>query len=277
LREEYINRGEHMNSNGKTPNIKYTAHIDELISRYDSFLCLKEKSIFEYDNESIRNFISNGYHAEKHSRYVWDVSGIQYFDRCQKVSILNAIFIGKTGYGKSSLLNYILGKNIFAVNDISACTKEVDMAVFRMGLNEQYYISFADLPGMGESKKADSEYFDSYRKMLLSSECVVYTLRADQRDYSIDELVFQQLFPNEDEKSKVIIALNFADKIEPLTRDGEITEEQAEALEEKITQIETIFKIESYKIFPCSARTGYGVSSLVNEITDLLEMNVFDE
>jgi len=54
--------------------------------------------------------------------------------------------------------------------------------------------------------------------MLNKSNCVVYLIRADHRDFRIDLECFKALFEmeNENEKSKVILALNYADKIEPV-------------------------------------------------------------
>ena len=75
----------------------------------------------------------------------------------------------------------------------------------------------------------------------------------------------------------VIIALNCADKIEPVNRKGEITEAQKEALEEKCDSIESILSVPSYRIFPCSAHTGYGMEELVSCIEDQLELCVYDK
>ena len=38
---------------------------------------------------------------------------------------VQVMFIGKTGYGKSTTLNRIVGKDVFDTDDISSCTKEL--------------------------------------------------------------------------------------------------------------------------------------------------------
>ena len=138
------------------------------------------------------------------------------------------------------------------------------------------YLALFDFPGIGESEQADHKYMAWYADLVKDSPCIVYILRADQRDYSIDERAFEKLF-FEDTLDNVIIALNCADKIEPVNRSGIITEAQKEALEEKRYSIESILSVPSYRIFPCSAHTGYGIEELVGCIEDQLEFCVYDK
>ena len=112
---------------------------------------------------------------------------------------------------------------------------------------------------------------------MASSLCVVYVLRADQRDYSIDQAVFRQLFSTED-KNKIIIALTFADKIEPWNRGAELSDEQLASLEKKSASIEKLFGIDSYNIFPCCSQTGYGINKLIDELILTMSLgHLYDE
>lgn len=260
-----------------TINLKYTAQIDSLIQRFPCFSGLKNKQFWEYDNNALQDFI-HGTRPDvpKDMRYRWNVPQMSFFDYQKQISILPAIFIGKTGYGKSSLLNYIIDKPLFPIDDVKPCTQEIDAAIFRLGPNPFYYFALSDLPGVGESEQADKRYMDWYTGMIDCSPSIVYVLRADQRDFSIDERAFEKLFQNEENLDKVIIALNFADKIEPINRGIELSDAQLEALEVKQEKISDIFSIETYRIFPCCAHTGYGVEELVTEMIDDLELCTFD-
>lgn len=248
-------------------NIKHTGSIDELIKRNDRFCKLQDKAIFEYSLEDIRALVDGERaYISKHDWYRWQTPQTQFFEYQKEVSLVTAMFIGKTGYGKSSLLNAILGFDLFPTDDIRVCTTEMDAAIYRLGKSPKYYLSLCDLPGVGENENADKNYMVWYTELMASSPCVVYVLRADQRDYSIDQVVFRKLFSTKEDRNKVIIALTFADKIEPWNRGTELSNEQLESLEKKSASIEELFGIDSYNIFPCCSQTGYGINELIDEL-----------
>lgn len=240
--------------------IKDKQSIDALIQRFQSFQSLKNATVWEYD-------IRDG-DLYQHERFRW------IYDRKQIV-LLQTMFIGKTGYGKSSLINSIIGRGVFQIDEIKSCTKELDTALYNLGLDNKYYLALSDLPGVGESRKADVQYQNWYKKMIRHSSCIVYVLRADQRDFSIDEDIFAKLFYTEKLRENIVIALNFADKIEPISRNGRISEAQRRALENKIEIIRDKFNV--YSVVPCSAKSGEGISHLVEEIMDNLDLCVYAE
>lgn len=260
-------------------NLKHIAPIDELIHLHPNFSELKGKSVWEYDTDTLQDYFSGAWAtAPKSDTYRWEVPYTSFFGYQDQAAILPVMFIGKTGYGKSSLLNRIVGADIFPIDDIRPCTKEIDAAVYRLRECPSHFLTLCDLPGVGESERADRQYMEWYSGLLECSPCVVYVLRAGQRDFSVDERVFRTLFRSEETRDKVIIALSHADKIEPVNRRGtEISEAQVEALEKKADTVSESFSVPFYRIFPYCVHTGYGVNDLVNEISDDLEMCVFDE
>lgn len=175
------------------------------------------------------------------------------------------IFIGKTGYGKSTTVNSIFGKNIMRTSDVSACTRECNSIDYEISKNN--YVSFADLPGIGEDAAKDSEYLDLYRSFIDLSTTIIYILRADTRDYSIDESAFRKLFSDPAQKSKVVIGLNCCDKIEPINRKQCFgpTAEQEKNINGKITFLREKFKPKN-KIVPYSAATGWNINLLIDEM-----------
>ena len=128
---------------GLTLYVKSKSNISVLIQRFSAFSGLKNKAVWEYD--------IHGEDLSRHNRFRWDYSGRQ-------IIMLQTMFIGKSGYGKSSLINSIIGADAFQIDEVKACTKELDTALFRMGQDEKTYLAFSDLPGVGESRMADIQY-----------------------------------------------------------------------------------------------------------------------
>lgn len=225
-------------------SIKYQSSIGKLISLRSAFGGLR------------------GRKPIRHLSQRWSKNGDYNYDT-------QVIFIGKTGYGKSTALNSILRKNIFESSDIYGCTREMQSAEFEFpGTNGKSCFSIADLPGLGESPEHDTEYFELYRKAVNNAHIAVYFLRADQRDYSVDLKVFSELFNTAQTQSNVLIALNAVDKVEPLDRNRYfyLTDTQNRNLEVKKTDIASKFGVKYSSIFNISSVEDYGLDVLVEAI-----------
>lgn len=182
---------------------------------------------------------------------------------------LQVVFLGKSGYGKSSLVNALSGLPAMATSDVEACTRAAQSVEY--ALRPGNFLSLADLPGLGESQQRDAEYLALYRQILAKADVVVYTLRADCRDYSIDQQAFAQLF-SAGQQSKIILALNGCDKIEPLQRSGcssAPSHAQLQNITRKIADLRSIFP-GMPRVVPCSAATGWNLGVLSEQITQLL-------
>lgn len=175
---------------------------------------------------------------------------------------VDCIFLGKTGYGKSTALNALIGSSVFETSAISACTREVHCADFSINKKDNTWFSLGDLPGVGENIKKDKKYILWYTAYLEACAAAVYILRADQRDFSVDMDVFENVV----RKSgiPVLIGLNYCDKIEPLNRvlPFEPSEKQKKNLSEKITSVQEIFKMPKQDIIPFSAGAGWNMNAL---------------
>lgn len=236
---------------GLSVQINYQTKIKELSSRYKEL-----------------NFL-DGITLQESNSISWNRNGTTTYD-------LQVIFIGKTGYGKSSTLNSIIGKNVFETSDVEACTKALYSAEYHMNDYKPYYFSLCDLPGVGESKEADKQYYEWYRDILLKSHCVVYILRADQRDFAIDEILFKEMFKNNEEKKKVIIALNFADKVEPINRNKEflLTSQQIENINRKVDTISRLFGMSKDNIIYYSAAENFNINNLISKVSKVIRRNI---
>lgn len=179
-------------------------------------------------------------------------------------------FFGKSGYGKSSTINAFFGDSILKTSDVAACTIQCDCLDFK--INDDYFLSFSDFPGIEESEYKDKEYLEIYKNFLDSSSIVVYVLRADMRDYAIDEHAFQSIFPNDHDRKKVIFAINCCDKIEPISRVYSKTpsQEQIININKKIKSLEKTFKPHN-PIVPYSAQTMWNMDVLAEAIVKVAE------
>lgn len=187
---------------------------------------------------------------------------------------IQVIAIGKSGYGKSTTLNQLVGEAVFETNAIAGCTREMQSAEYRFPTKEaQCHFSLADLPGIGEHPELDKQYIQLYRDAIAKAHSVIYFLRADQRDYVIDQWAFAQLFNTDAERRKVIIALNAVDKIEPLNRSQPfaLTAEQIQSLRLKRHTICQQFAVCEDQIVTLSATEQHNLDGLVDRLADVLQ------
>jgi small GTP-binding protein len=182
---------------------------------------------------------------------------------------LMVVAMGKTGYGKSTTLNTLLGEEAFATSDISGCTRKLQSVEYRFcAPDDHYYCSFADLPGLGEDRALDADYYPLYRDTLRCAQVVLYFVRADQRDYTVDQRAFKELVQASESGSKVILVLNAVDKIEPLSRVLPFapSAQQNLALKEKIDVLSGVFGLPRSSIIPVSGTQGFNLDALASAI-----------
>lgn len=184
---------------------------------------------------------------------------------------LQVIFIGKSGYGKSSLVNALIGKDVMQTSDVEACTRTGQCSDFL--IRPGNYLSFTDVPGIGESEARDKEYMPMYELFIKKSDAIVYVLRADTRDYSIDSAAFSKIdsLRQAVQKGKVIIALNCCDKIEPMPprHHRHLSNEQYQAIFQKVEWIERLFP-GIRTVVPCSTALSWNIDLLANNISQTL-------
>lgn len=175
------------------------------------------------------------------------------------------LFIGKSGYGKSSTINALTGHNTMQTSDIEACTKDAFTAEYSLNAQKTRYLSFCDLPGIAESEKTDNEYLALYENMLYHCFCIVYVLRADMRDYTRDLALFREkLSPY---RARIVIAINCADKAEPTSREStDLTGEQIDNLERKRSSVSQIFHMPKEQVIYYSARERINLDVLMHQI-----------
>lgn len=238
-------------SNGLTLHIKKTDDIDYMIRRFPVF-------------SSLRGATVRASGIGRYSDYIWNYNENGVFK--EKQVLLQVMVIGQTGYGKSTLLNSIIGENIFQTDDVVSCTKELNTAKFKLSSANSHYLALSDLPGIGESAIADAKYMEWYKGMLKASSCIVYTLNVDKRSYEPDERVFKEVLIDSSIRNRLIIALTCADKAGNNRKSDDITPEQMDTINRKIAEIKKLKLLADLPVIPCSGKTGWNVDALVKEI-----------
>lgn len=188
---------------------------------------------------------------------------------------LTLVVMGKSGYGKSTTLNKLVGESLFQTSDIAACTRSMQSVDYQMCADSgDHYLSIADLPGLGENPERDEEYVALYASVLAKSQLVLYLLRADQRDFSIDRWAFSRLFPTVAARQKVLLAVNAIDKIEPLNRSRPfaLSAEQSANVERRVRAVAKEFGVLPSRVHAYSAAEDVGIDQLCSAIcTQLLK------
>lgn len=188
------------------------------------------------------------------------------------VKILNILFIGQTGTGKSTTINRITGGEYMLTSDVMCCTKEMNSISYE--IDDDIFISFCDMPGLGENSDADRKYKEWYSMMYGSADCVVYMLSADKRDLAIDQEEFRKL--SSLKADKIFIGINCVDKIPPITRGVFLkpTPTQQENINRKNEDVARQMETSIFNIVDFSAMEGYNLNELKERICETILQNL---
>jgi predicted GTPase len=108
--------------------------------------------------------------------------------------------MGQTGVGKSSLINALFNTQL-KTDPIRPCTKEIERVVLRGKSGHELW--FYDLPGIGESDKADTQYLATYRQMLMDSDIALWAIHADNRSVAFDLDALHRILGSTDKAHQV--------------------------------------------------------------------------
>lgn len=179
--------------------------------------------------------------------------------------------MGKTGAGKSSLINALFQSRLSSVSNVSGCTRQAQR--YSMTMNN-HTLTFVDLPGLGESIERDKEYHQLYRNLLPELDLIIWVLKADDRAWSSDEQCYRFLTEQCGyQPNRFLFVLNQADKIEPCRQWDEQrhqpSPEQAANLELKQQAVITAFK-PHHPVMTVSAAEGYQLTELAEQLIQAL-------
>ncbi|MGO2334688.1 GTPase family protein [Providencia sp.] len=179
--------------------------------------------------------------------------------------------MGKTGAGKSSLINALFQSPLSPVSNISGCTRQVQR--FSMTMNS-HTLTFIDLPGVGESLERDKEYHQLYRNLLPELDLIIWVLKADDRAWSSDEQCYRFLTEQCGyQPNRFLFVLNQADKIEPCrqwdVKCQQPSPEQATNLVLKQQAVITSFK-PHHPVMVVSAVENYQLTEFAEQLIQTL-------
>ncbi|HEK0624847.1 TPA: GTPase family protein [Proteus mirabilis] len=179
--------------------------------------------------------------------------------------------MGKTGAGKSSLINALFQSPLSPVSDVSGCTRQAQSFTMAMGC---HVMTFIDLPGVGESLERDREYHQLYHNLLPELDLIIWVLKADDRAWSSDEQCYRFLTEQCGyQPSRFLFVLNQADKIEPCRQWDEQchqpSPEQAVNLELKQQAVITAFK-PHHPVMTVSAAESFQLTELAEQLIQAL-------
>ncbi|MEQ5733694.1 GTPase family protein [Providencia manganoxydans] len=179
--------------------------------------------------------------------------------------------MGKTGAGKSSLINALFQSQLSPASNVSGCTRQAQR--FSMTMNN-HTLTFVDLPGVGESLERDREYHQLYRNLLPELDLIIWVLKADDRAWSSDEQCYRFLTEQCGYQSeRFLFVLNQADKIEPCRQwdehNHQPSAEQTANLLLKQKAVITAFKLH-HPVMTVSAVENYQLTELTAQLIQAL-------
>ncbi|MBD5249943.1 MAG: GTPase domain-containing protein [Barnesiella sp.] len=190
----------------------------------------------------------------------------------------NICFIGRTGNGKSSLINKLFNAN-FATHDLVSCTKDLFSVTKLLPDNDKYEaVTVYDTPGIGEFS-SNSRYWRFYEYAIGKADCIVLVTTFDRTDAPVQRFLRELKPCLSDEKNvKFVVALNHIDTHSITDADGnycswntaikEPTEECIANIKERIGIIHEKFdnRFIPFEVIPVCAVYNYNIETLKNEI-----------
>ena len=180
--------------------------------------------------------------------------------------------MGKSGAGKSSLINAILGQPLCRTGGVGGCTRAFQEERLQIGKRE---IVFMDLPGIAENSYRHEEYQQLYAEKLADLDLILWVIKVDDRANKNDEEFYRDLIKFY-RKDRILFVMSQCDKAEP-SRSWDYanyrpSEEQLEIIEANQRRIANDFGVPLNTVVPvaCDYYQGkfdrYNVELLVKAI-----------
>ena len=188
-------------------------------------------------------------------------------------------FMGKTGIGKSSLINTVFGLEL-PTNTVEECTKNVVGTWIRN--EEQLFglcdsVMVMDTPGISAALDNDTYYMPFYHHAIEIADCIVWVAQGNTRSDRADQEMLLKLKPYIKSTTKLILCINMVDKIgenykNDWSNESNAPNQKMQALiEERSLDFQSKMKevgIVPNAIVKCSAFKNYNMAGLLNAIRE---------
>lgn len=197
----------------------------------------------------------------------------------KRIKSYNVCFLGRTGNGKTSLINALFGSK-FPTNAHVPSTKEMYTVTIMADKDddEEAYTAI-DTPGIGEFSNND-KYYRFYEHAASIADCVVLVMTFDRTYAPAQRLMLSLKDILSQQKRKYVIAINHIDSrvvtdsdntYNPWDDENNVPTEQClKYINEKTEILKRTFagKIpEDFEIVPVCALRNYGIEKLKQVIT----------
>ena len=187
-------------------------------------------------------------------------------------------FIGRTGNGKTSLINRLFGTK-FSTDPLISCTKELYSVSFMLPEGKTYEaVTVYDTPGIGEFS-SDAHYMRFYEDAVCNADCIVLVTTFDRTDAPVQRFLKKlRECINPNKEVRFIVALNHIDskiitdsagEYEPWDNEkNQPSEECLRNIDERIGIVHTKFdgKLLPFDVIPVCAARNYNIDKLKLEI-----------
>ena len=201
----------------------------------------------------------------------------------QKQLDVRIAIVGLTGVGKTATCNALLGSN-WRVGHTTATTRhtaEKQLVVNRNGREIDSCINVTDFPGLGESIARDRDYVPLYREQLRQFDAVLWVAAANNREMAPIQSYLNQLAADDEHfHRKVVIALNKADLVEPMSWNPQSNLPSAEQeaniaariadVVKRLNEVESQCKLPSEQVIAFSAKQTWRVWALFQSLSSVL-------
>lgn len=191
----------------------------------------------------------------------------------------NICFLGRTGNGKSSLINNLFGLSL-PTDPLVSCTKTLSSTtILSQGKSNYDAITVFDTPGIGEFSSV-VPYQKYYEHSVNQSHCIVLVTTLDRTDAPAQRLLLSlKDFIEHGKDVRFVIALNHIDsRVTVGSADDVVWDDVANMptpcrlaqIEQRIEEIKRKFdgKFLPFDVVPVCAIRQYGISELMKKILE---------
>ncbi|MBU1284979.1 MAG: 50S ribosome-binding GTPase [Gammaproteobacteria bacterium] len=179
---------------------------------------------------------------------------------------------GDSGVGKSSLCNALFGRDVAAISDVEACTRQPQEILISNG--DAGGLVLVDVPGVGEDPARHKEYVELYKSLVPNLDLVIWAIKADDRKYLSALEVYEEVLSPAVSSCPVLFVITQVDKTNPV-RGWDVENhrpgvEQEQNIIKKINDISSRFNVSTNKIVPVAAEESYNLKEVVDKVVDVL-------